>query len=227
MAFRAHRLRERMRPLVDRIDDVLPQTQCRQCGFDGCRPYAEAIAGGEAINRCPPGGKRVLRQLARLTGRPIVPLDTSRGRHKPRQIAFIDEARCIGCTLCIQACPVDAIVGAPKLMHTVVADLCTGCELCLPPCPVDCILLAPRPWRAFDFLPGARRAEADAARARYEKRRMRLRREQAERLAARSAHSRAAPGGSDPQARKHAIVQAALERARRQLATAGARQRSQ
>ena len=130
--------------LVDRIDALLPQTQCRQCLFPACRPYAEAIARGEAeINRCPPGGDGGIRALAALLNRPVLPLDPAHGVEKPRVVAFIREAECIGCTKCIQACPVDAIVGASKLMHTVLADWCTGCELCLPPCPVDCIDLVP------------------------------------------------------------------------------------
>lgn len=128
-------------PLVDKIDAVLPQTQCGQCGFPGCRPYAEAIAKGEAeINRCPPGGSDGIKKLAELLGREAKPLD---GEAKPKSVAVIGEPTCIGCTLCIQACPVDAIVGAAKQMHTVVADLCTGCELCLPPCPVECIDMVP------------------------------------------------------------------------------------
>lgn len=179
---------------------------------------------GEAINRCPPGGARVIRSLAALTRREPLPLDVSRGLHKPPQVAFVDEAHCIGCTLCIQACPVDAILGAPKLMHTVLARHCTGCELCLPVCPVDCILLEPRPSRATDLVPGARRAQADDARRRFERRKLRLereRREHAQRMAAR-AEPKAdspAPGGDDAQARKRAIVAAALERARTRLAT--------
>jgi electron transport complex protein RnfB len=126
--------------LADRIDTVLPQTQCEQCGYHGCRPYAEAIARGEAeINLCPPGGTAGIEKLAALLQRPVLQLDPAHGMEKPRMLARIVEADCIGCTKCIQACPVDAIVGASKLMHTVVAELCTGCELCLPPCPVDCI----------------------------------------------------------------------------------------
>ncbi len=125
---------------VDAIDTLLPQTQCGQCGYAGCRPYAAAMAAGEAdINQCPPGGERTIRALARLLDRPRKPLNPDNGVEKPMRLALIDEARCIGCTLCIQACPVDAIVGAAKLMHTVVIAECTGCELCLPPCPVDCI----------------------------------------------------------------------------------------
>ncbi len=126
--------------LADRIDALLPQTQCRRCLYDACRPYAEAIARGEAeINRCPPGGEPGIRALARLLGRAPIPLDPAHGTEGPRVVALIREAECIGCTKCIQACPVDAIVGGPKAMHTVLAELCTGCELCLPPCPVDCI----------------------------------------------------------------------------------------
>ena len=129
-------------PLVDKIDSILPQTQCGQCGFPGCRPYAEAIAKDEAdINQCPPGGDENIHKLAELLGKEYKPLSEEHGVEKPKQVAYIDESTCIGCTLCIQACPVDAIVGAAKQMHTIVADLCTGCELCIPPCPVECITM--------------------------------------------------------------------------------------
>lgn len=127
-------------PVVDGIDALLPQTQCGQCNFPGCRPYAEAIAAGEAdINQCPPGGEPTIEALAELLGREVKPLNPDNGREAIRRVAIIDEETCIGCTLCIQACPVDAIVGAAKQMHTVIESECTGCDLCLPPCPVDCI----------------------------------------------------------------------------------------
>lgn len=155
--------------LADRIDDLLPQTQCTKCGYDGCRPYAQAMADGLAtVNRCPPGGTAGMEALAALLDTPPQPLDPSCGESPDRlHIAFIDEAHCIGCTLCIQACPVDAIVGANKLMHTVVPDLCTGCELCVAPCPVDCIDIVPanRDWTRID---------ADAARERHNQRNARL-----------------------------------------------------
>ena len=126
--------------LADALDEALPQTQCGLCGFKGCRPYAEAMARGEAeINQCPPGGADAINELSRLTQRAVLPLDDTRGVTKLLAAAVIDETWCIGCTLCIQACPVDAIAGAAKWMHTVIADECTGCELCIPPCPVDCI----------------------------------------------------------------------------------------
>lgn len=129
---------------ADHIDALLPQTQCTRCGYPACRPYAEAIArGAAAINRCPPGGEAGIRALAALTGQPVLPLDPACGAEMPPQIAFIDEDVCIGCTKCIQVCPTDAIVGASRLMHTVIPDLCTGCELCIPPCPVDCIAMLP------------------------------------------------------------------------------------
>ena len=131
--------------LVDAIDALLPQTQCRKCGYAGCRPYAEAVAAGTARpNQCPPGGHEAAAAIAVLLGLETQPVDPRFGVPAPPVVALIDESRCIGCTLCIQACPVDAIVGAVKLMHTVVADACTGCELCVPPCPVDCIALIPR-----------------------------------------------------------------------------------
>jgi Na+-translocating ferredoxin:NAD+ oxidoreductase subunit B len=130
-------------PVVEQIDTLLPQTQCGQCGFPGCRPYAQAIATQEAdINRCPPGGEATITALADLLDRDPKPLDSAR-EEKPKALAVIDENRCIGCTLCIQACPVDAILGAAKQLHTVIAAECTGCELCVPPCPVDCIEMVP------------------------------------------------------------------------------------
>jgi electron transport complex protein RnfB len=140
LGWAAIRFRVKTNPLVDRIDALLPQTQCGQCNYPGCRPYAEAIAKDEAdINQCPPGGEAGIRALADLLGREPKPLNPENGEEKPRTVVRIDESRCIGCTLCIQACPVDAIVGATKLMHTVIEAECTGCDLCLPPCPVDCI----------------------------------------------------------------------------------------
>lgn len=133
-----------MDTLADRIDALLPQTQCTKCGYQGCRPYAEAIASGEAdFNQCPPGGEAGIDALAALLGRNPKPLNPVNGTERPIRVAVIREAECIGCTKCIQACPVDAIVGANKWMHTVLLDDCTGCDLCLPPCPVDCIDMVP------------------------------------------------------------------------------------
>ena len=144
LGYASVRFRVESDPIVDKVDSILPQTQCGQCGFAGCRPYAEAIASGEAeINQCPPGGEAGIRALADLLGRDFVPLNAEHGEHKGKLVAVIDEQTCIGCTLCIQACPVDAILGAAKHMHTVIESECTGCELCLPPCPVDCIRMVP------------------------------------------------------------------------------------
>lgn len=192
--------------LADRIDALLPQTQCEQCGFHGCRPYAEAIARGEVpINRCPPGGATGIAKLAALLDRPVLPLDPDHGVEKPRMLARIVEADCIGCTKCIQACPVDAIVGAAKRMHTVIADDCTGCELCVPTCPVDCIVLELMPaTQAQDP------TQADAARAHFQRREARLARERAARdteLAARKAAVEVVGAVENP-------VLAALARAR-------------
>lgn len=131
--------------LIESIELLLPQTQCGQCGYDGCEPYARAIAQGDAINRCPPGGNRTIRRLADLLNRRIVALDETHGKLAPPTVAFIRESECIGCTKCIQACPVDAIIGAAKLMHTVIVSECTGCDLCIAPCPVDCIDVLPAP----------------------------------------------------------------------------------
>ena len=146
LAWAARRFQVAGDPGADAIDGLLPQTQCGQCGYPGCRPYAEAIASGAAqINQCPPGGAATVTALADLLGREATALDSRYGVEKPAQLALINESRCIGCTLCIQACPVDAIVGAARYMHTVIAADCTGCELCLPPWPVDCIDLVPVP----------------------------------------------------------------------------------
>ena len=145
LGYAAVRFRVDGDPLVDKIDALLPQTQCGQCGHPGCRPYAESIAAGEDdINRCPPGGETTIIALAELLGKEPKPLDPEAGEAKTEPtVAVIDENICIGCTLCIQACPVDAILGAAKLMHTVIEDECTGCELCIPPCPVECITMEP------------------------------------------------------------------------------------
>ena len=176
--------------LADLIDAALPQTQCTRCGYPDCRAYANVLAAGAAaINRCPPGGQEGIVRLAALTGQPVLPLDTARGPEAPRLMAVIDEAWCIGCALCIQACPVDCIIGAPKRMHTVIDDLCSGCELCVPACPVDCIALLPvtgarTGWQAWTA------AQADQARARYaahQQRALRRQFEQDGRLATRAA----------------------------------------
>ncbi|MFO1205293.1 MAG: RnfABCDGE type electron transport complex subunit B [Burkholderiales bacterium] len=205
--------------LADRIDAVLPQTQCRRCGFAGCRPYADAIAAGEAdINRCPPGGERGIERLAQLRGVAAKPLNPECGSPTSPAVAVIDEDRCIGCALCLPACPVDAILGARKHLHTVIAAYCTGCELCLPPCPVDCITLVPTgDGHAGDD--AVRLAFADAARERH---RLHLARREHE------APSFAAPGSRaslerevDP---KRAAVQAAIERAKARAAAAQAQQ---
>jgi len=210
--------------LADRIEDVLPQTQCTKCGYKGCRPYAEAIASGEAnINQCPPGGAEGIRRLSSVTGRPVIPLNPVNGFERPRAVAFIDESLCIGCTLCIQACPVDAILGAAKQMHTIVPQECTGCDLCVPACPVDCIVMYPvtetTGWDAWT------QPQADEARSRHDFRLARLVREREEndaRLAAK-AHAKAAaverlsPENDAEQAekeRKRQIIAAAMERAR-------------
>jgi electron transport complex protein RnfB len=190
--------------LIDRIDALLPQTQCGQCGYGGCRPYAEAIArDGAEINRCPPGGAAGIADLAALLARAPLPLDPACGVEKPPLIAHIVEADCIGCTKCIQACPVDAIVGAPKLMHAVLIDLCTGCELCLSPCPVDCIVMVDAERAAESA--AQRRQRADAARARFVARNTRLLRER-EREQRQAAADRANAS--------HAAVLAAIARAK-------------
>ncbi|HEY1610241.1 MAG TPA: electron transport complex subunit RsxB, partial [Paraburkholderia sp.] len=228
--------------LADRLEDLLPQTQCTKCGYDGCRPYAEAIAAGTAnYNQCPPGGEQGIARLARLLDKPVIALNPANGVERPRPVAFIDESLCIGCTLCMQACPVDAIAGAPKQMHTILGDLCTGCDLCVAPCPVDCIAMIPVTGHATGWDAWSEQ-QADAARTRYEQHRARLARER-EAAEARAAARRttaappqalaaatAAPDAAtaaadDPEAKKRAIIAAALERARRkkeELAARGA-----
>ncbi len=226
--------------LADQIEDRLPQTQCTKCGYPACRPYAEAIAAGEAnYNQCPPGGQEGVVRLASLLGKPVIALNPDNGVERPRPLAIIDENLCIGCTLCLQACPVDAIVGAAKQMHTIIPELCTGCDLCVPPCPVDCIAMVPvtgekTGWDAWS------QQEADAARKRHDFRQARLARER-DAAEARKAARMAGASGTEPrgrlntepdgsvesktaqpvttadddaQAKKRAIIQAAMDRAR-------------
>ncbi|MCU0803671.1 MAG: RnfABCDGE type electron transport complex subunit B [Burkholderiales bacterium] len=196
-------------PLADAIDAILPQTQCTRCGYEACRPYAQAIARGDAaLNRCPPGGSAGIRALAELTGLPPLPLDPACGVEQPRRLAVVDEARCIGCTICIQKCPVDAIVGAPKQMHTVIASLCTGCELCVAPCPVDCIDLVAASDADSDWTA----AQREASRSRFERRNARLAREAVRRLSHRDDAAVASTG--DAPADRLAVVRAAVGRAR-------------
>jgi Na+-translocating ferredoxin:NAD+ oxidoreductase subunit B len=219
--------------LTAALDAALPQTQCTRCGYPDCHGYASAIATGQAaINQCPPGGAEGIARLAAITGRPPLPLSAAHGSEGPRSVAFIDEDWCIGCTLCIKACPVDCIVGLPKKMHTVVEADCTGCELCLPACPVDCIVLQPvsggrTGWAAWS------ETQAAQARERYAFHQLRVardKRENDERLAAKAAfkladlanQTRTDPAGDPAQLdRKRAVIEAALARARAQRKAAG------
>lgn len=200
------------KPTVLAVDALLPQTQCTRCGYPDCVAYARAIVDDDApINRCPPGGEATLEALAALTGREPLPLDPACGAPAALAVAVVDESRCIGCTICIRACPVDAILGAPKRMHAVLASLCSGCELCLAPCPVDCIAMVPagRAWTG---------ADAAAARARHEARN--VRRVRGERIADRG---RVPP--ADPALARRATVAAAVERARARRAQPAVPQR--
>jgi len=200
--------------LIKKIDAVLPQTQCGQCGFDGCEPYATAIVEGRAdINQCPPGDAVGIQKIAALLDIDPKPLNTNHGLPKPRAVAVIDENLCIGCTFCIQSCPVDAIVGAAKLMHTVIADECTGCELCVAPCPMDCISMVPASEQTEYATEFAKRA--DRARMRYQFRQQRIGRKKIsvkEKTMPEASVIPDNPALSDKK-RKHAIVQAALKRA--------------
>ena len=223
---------QQTRELANRLEDLLPQTQCTKCSYPDCRAYAEAMATGEALpNRCPPGGVEGIQRLSAILT-PIFPqdafelhprIDPECGIERPRPVAFIDPKTCIGCTLCIQACPVDAIVGASKQMHIVLSDWCTGCDLCIPPCPVDCITMnsvtsEKTGWDAWSP------ELAELARSRYEAREIRLDREQRdndERLAKKAATKLAAVNAENPnseeaikeQERKRAIIAAAIARA--------------
>ena len=215
------------RSIVEALHDALPQTQCTRCGYADCRGYAEAIAAGSAgIDQCPPGGAEGIARLAALTGRAVTPLDPVHGREGPRHLAVIDEAGCIGCTLCLQACPVDCIVGGPKSMHTVIDALCTGCELCLPACPVDCIALVAvtgtrTGWQAWSA------AQALESRQRYAFHQQRLERdasEEADRLASaapepatKAPNATKEPGATAmmaPAGSRRSVIEAVLMRAR-------------
>ena len=212
-----------MNPLAARLHAALPQTQCTRCGYPDCAGYAEAIAAGQApINQCPPGGAEGIERLSAISGQPVLPLNPANGVEGPRTLAVIDEDWCIGCTLCLDACPTDAILGGNKRMHTVIEPYCTGCELCVPVCPVDCIALENASgersgWNAWS------EADARQALARYEDRKARLQREAQEhaarleekaraKLADLPAQTHGAEG--DELARKKAVIEAALARAR-------------
>ena len=212
-----------MNELAARLHAALPQTQCTRCGYPDCESYAEAMASGEAeINQCPPGGEEGIARLAALTGRPAIPLNPAIGVEGPRTIAVIDESWCIGCTLCLKACPTDAILGVNKHMHTVIEPYCTGCELCVPVCPVDCIALENvtgdrTGWQAWSG------EQAELALDRYEARKQRLKREEIDhqerlerkaeaKLADLEAHTHGAEGAEAD--RKRAVIEAALARAR-------------
>ena len=212
----ARDLRESVVPIsIDLIDACLPQTQCTQCGYPSCRAYAEALAGGEAdINRCPPGDSTTLQALAQLLGVAVKPLDPDYGRHRPRMRAVIDEAVCIGCRKCIDACPVDAILGARKVMHSVIQQMCSGCELCLAPCPVDCIDLVPATIAGAGPWPEYRQEDTEAWRRHHTQRRGRL----AQRVTAARQRSGAAPAAAA--AARKAEIKAAVQRvqAKRRLA---------
>ena len=214
-----------MSTLADRILDALPQTQCTRCGYPDCKAYAQAIASDQVpINQCPPGGAEGVAILARLTGQPVLPLNVEHGQEGPMTVAVIDEAWCIGCTLCIKACPTDAILGSNKVMHTVIESACTGCDLCLPVCPVDCIEMVPvsgnkTGWKAWSS------ELAVQARQRYESRQIRLvheEREHASRLEAKATmkladletHTYAPENADTEMARKRAIIEAALAKAK-------------
>jgi electron transport complex protein RnfB len=212
------------RALFSWINDALPQTQCTRCGFPDCASYARAIAQDQApINQCPPGGQTGIDRLAALTGQAVVPLNPEHGTEGPRHVAIIDEAWCIGCTLCIDACPTDAILGANKMMHTVIEPWCTGCELCLPVCPVDCISLDNATdertgWAAWSA------EQAHTARERYTSRQQRLARQEVQhrqrqvakaedKLADLAAHTRGTDDAPEVN-RKRAIIEAALAKAK-------------
>lgn len=217
--------------LAARIDAVLPQTQCTRCGYPDCAAYARAVAQGEAaINQCPPGGAQGIARLAALTGRPVLPLSAEHGSEAPRTLAVIDEAWCIGCTLCIKACPTDAILGANKRMHAIISDHCTGCELCIPVCPVDCIQLENASGEATGWDAWSQ-AQADHARARYAAHRARVQRGKASAGSTAANEAVPAPAGAEPAvlpadapaqaqdtSRKKDTIAAILARARAQRA---------
>ncbi|TAH12146.1 MAG: electron transport complex subunit RsxB [Curvibacter sp.] len=212
-----------LQPLVQRLLDALPQTQCTRCGYPDCAAYAHAIIDKEAsINQCPPGGEEGIARLAAITGLPLLPLDPSFGTEAPRSVAFIDENWCIGCTLCLDACPTDAIIGSNKRMHTVIEEFCTGCELCLPVCPVDCILMENATGETTGWAAWSAQL-ADTARKRYASHSARLARDVDEntkrleekaniKLADLPAHSQ----HTDPAVldKKRAVIEAALARAK-------------
>lgn len=192
--------------LIDKIHDLLPKTQCTQCGFNGCKPYAEAIVSGTPFNQCPPGGKRLIKKLSELLNEPEKPLNPDNGIEKQTTITWIDEDVCIGCTKCIQACPVDAIIGAPKHMHSIIESECNGCNLCISPCPVDCIYTKPSSLQINEFSDDNLQHITDYYQVRFENKKIRLEKQKT------AKHAKYLKAKQDNEQKRKDYIKAAIER---------------
>lgn len=192
--------------LIDKIHDLLPKTQCTQCGFNGCKPYAEAIVSGTPFNQCPPGGKRLIKKLSKLLNEPEKSLNPDNGTERKTTITWIDEDVCIGCTKCIQACPVDAIIGAPKHMHSIIESECNGCNLCISPCPVDCIYTKPSSLQINEFSDDNLQHITDYYQVRFENKKIRLEKQKT------AKHAKYLKAKQDNEQKRKDYIKAAIER---------------